>query len=187
MICTAGCAGSETTSQSLYAGAMSEHAILLFALDVAADDAPREAQRVSDWLVARGWATPEMEPGPRAFAAGVVSDRQGGHIEVTPGMTVNTAGEATEEPLCPRCDAQVDVVRLTDDILGANPYPVVECGSCGRAVAYADWVGTQYPIRSNLTIELESWFFPDQPAPQPMVADITAEMGGRWRYMWSHW
>jgi hypothetical protein len=117
---------------------------------------------------------------------GVVNDHQGGHIDLIVGRHINEAGEAIEYPLCPYCNTEVDAIRLTDDIMEEDPYPVVQCEACGKDVAYADWVGTQYPIRSNLTLSLTSWFFPYEPAEQPMVDEISAATGGRWRYSWSH-
>ncbi|WP_297370410.1 hypothetical protein [Cryobacterium sp.] len=40
---------------------------------------------------------------------------------------------------------------------------------------------------SNLTLELDSWILaPDGPVPSPLLAEIRAEMGGRWVQMWTH-
>ncbi|MCU1446054.1 MAG: hypothetical protein JWP54_1712 [Cryobacterium sp.] len=61
------------------------------------------------------------------------------------------------------------------------------CDAKPAAGTYADWPGTAHPIMSNLTLELDSWILaPDGPVPSPLLAEIRAEMGGRWVQMWTH-
>ncbi|MCU1446055.1 hypothetical protein [Cryobacterium sp.] len=107
---------------------------LLFSLDVAGADAPRQAQRLTDWLVANGWASDSFEPGPRAFATGAVTEQQGGRLRVIAGPTMNMQGVDMDGPLCPHCETQVDIMELAAEISDDDPYPVVRCEACGRDV-----------------------------------------------------
>jgi hypothetical protein len=166
---------------------MIDDPVLVFCVDVTIADAPRQAQHLTDWLVSRGWVTASLDPGPRAFATGTVTVEQGGKVEIIAEPTLNMQGADIEAPLCPYCDTQVDQFALTDDISDDNPYPVVRCEGCGRDVAYLDWPGTSHPIMSNLTLALDSWMIPrDDTAASSLVAEIRAEMGGRWLQMWTH-
>jgi hypothetical protein len=169
---------------------MIRHSELLFTLDVSVADAPREARRLRDFLVARGWITPALEPGPRAFATGAVNEKQGGRAKILAGPVLNMQGVGMEGPLCPYCNHQMELEHLVDvssELSSENPYPIVACKHCGRDVAYADWIGTAHPIMSNLTLELDAWMvFQDDPASPPLLAEIREEMGGRWIHMWFH-
>jgi len=166
---------------------MSYNAELLFTLDVSLDNAASEAKRLTDWLVARGWVTASLAPGPRAFATGAVTENQGGSIDVIAGPRFNMQGPDMDAPLCPYCSAQVDFFALVDGVTDDNQYPVVRCESCGRDVAYVDWRGTAHPIMSNLTLELDSWMLnSDGPDASPLLTEIREEMGGRWVQMWFH-
>ena len=166
---------------------MIDDPVLVFSVDVAMADAPREAQRLTEWLVASGWVTASLAPGPRAFATGIVTEKQGGSVEVIAEPTLNMEGADMESPLCPYCETQVDIFALTDEISDDTPYPVVRCDGCDRGVAYLDWPGTSHPIMSNLTLALDAWMIPsDDTTPSSLVSEIRAEMGGRWLQMWTH-
>jgi hypothetical protein len=68
---------------------MIDDAVLVFSVDVPRADAPREAQRLMDWLISRGWVTPSLEPGPRAFETGIVTHKQGGGVEIVAEPRLN--------------------------------------------------------------------------------------------------
>ena len=159
---------------------------LFFSVDVTRDDAPQAARQLTDWLVASGWALPSLAPGPRAFETDAATLQSSQPIVVISEPTLNMQGVDMEEPLCPFCSTAVDFERLTDEISDENPYPVVSCESCGREVAYLDWIGTAHPIMSNLTLELEYWSVSDNP-PCPLFAEIRAQFGGRWLHIQKHW
>jgi hypothetical protein len=168
---------------------------MIFTLDVAIADAPAEAQRLTDWLIASGWARAStdrglLEPGPRAFATGVVTEKQGGQIAVIAEPTFNMQGADTEAPLCPYCQTRQsdeDFFDLLEHVTDDDPYPDGVCEECGRTVAYTDWPGTEHPIMSNLTLEFDSWMNgSDGDHPSVLLTEIREEMGGRWLAMWHH-
>jgi len=168
-----------------HAGPMTNDAEMLFTFDVTEEDAEREAERLTEWLVSSGWMEPSLAPGPRAFATGAVDEKQGGPVVIVAGPRLNMQGVDMEGPLCPYCETQVDFERLIADI-DDEPYPVVQCEGCGKDVAYADWIGTAHPIMSNLTIGLDRWMIGDSPTSPPLLAEIREAMGGRWVHMWQH-
>jgi hypothetical protein len=90
---------------------MIDDPVPVFCVDVTMADAPWQAHYLTDWRVSRGWVTASPDPGPRAFATGIVMVEQGGKVEIVAESTLNMQGADMEAPLCPTATPRTTGLR----------------------------------------------------------------------------